>query len=161
MGGAAAKATQGAQHRAKTGHEVDGDLTEKLDKNDVIEHLRKKGGMSQEDAEEKAQELLLTGNRFYIEDVALDSDAFFDVSTSKGLTLVQFNTNHVFHRKLISQLEGEQLEILQTAIAGFARVMNETSSEKRKEYLDRVRREWGLVINDFLSDYDSGSEDDF
>ena len=161
VGGAAAKATQGAQHRAKTGHEVDGDLTEKLDKKDVIEHLTKKGGMSQEDAEEKAQELLLTGNRFYIEDVALDSDAFFDVSTSKGLTLVQFNTSHVFHKKLLSQLDVEQLEILQTAIAGFARVMNETSSENRKAYLDRVRREWGLVINDFLSDFENDEDEDF
>ena len=44
-----------------------------------------------------------------------------------------------------------------TAIAGFARVMNETTDESRKAFLHKIRREWGIVITDFLMN----SETDF
>jgi len=97
--------------------------------------------MTKAEAEIKADRLILTGNRFLIEDVARDSEAFFDVSTSKGLTLVLFNTNHVFHRDLISKLGQDELEVMQTTIAGFARVMNETTDERRLNYLNTIRRE--------------------
>ena len=117
--------------------------------------------MSLPEAELKADRLILSGNRFLIEDIALDSEAFFDVSTSKGLTLVMFNTNHVFYKKLISGLDSTQLEVMQTAVAGFARVMNETTDEKRLNFLNTVRREWGLVISEFLNDSESAETDDF
>lgn len=148
--GAASKATSGSAHRETHGHKTKDNPPEKLKKEDVVDHLTKAGGMTKEEAEEKADRLILTGNRFLIEDVARDSEAFFDVSTSKGLTLVLFNTNHVFYQKLISKLEGDELEIMQTAIAGFARVMNETTDERRLAYLNTIRREWGLVISEFL-----------
>lgn len=157
---AATKATVGSQHRAKTGHQAKEDHTEELKKDDVVDHLKNAGGMTQEEAEEKAERLILTGNRFLIEDVARDSDAFFDVATSKGLTLVLFNTNHVFYQKLISKLDEEQLEVMQTAIAGFARVMNETTDEKRHNYLNTIRREWGMVIKEFFDEHE-GDDDEF
>lgn len=148
--GAATKATQGSAHRENHGHKTKDEAPKELKKEDVVDHLKKAGGMSDEEAEEKAERLILTGNRFLIEDVARDSEAFFDVSTSKGLTLVLFNTNHVFYQKLVSKLEGDELEIMQTTIAGFARVMNETTDERRLAYLNTIRREWGLVISEFL-----------
>jgi len=154
--GAASKATQGSAHRETHGHKTKEETPKELKKEDVVDHLKKAGGMSDEEAEEKAERLILTGNRFLIEDVARDSEAFFDVSTSKGLTLVLFNTNHVFYQKLVSKLGGDELEIMQTTIAGFARVMNETTDEKRLNYLNTIRREWGLVISEFLQ----GPEDD-
>ncbi|KAF7762847.1 hypothetical protein PUND_b0138 [Pseudoalteromonas undina] len=154
--GAASKATQGSAHRETHGHKTKEEAPKELKKEDVVDHLKKAGGMSDEEAEEKAERLILTGNRFLIEDVARDSEAFFDVSTSKGLTLVLFNTNHVFYQKLVSKLGGDELEIMQTTIAGFARVMNETTDEKRLNYLNTIRREWGLVISEFLQ----GPEDD-
>jgi len=149
--GAAGKATLGSEYRENHGHKTT-TISEKLKKKDVVEHLTKDAGMSKDEAEEKADRLILSGNRFLIEDVARDSEAFFDVSSSKGLTLVLFNTNHVFHKKLISKLEGEQLEAMQTAIAGFARVMNETQDEKRQTFLNMIRREWGLVITKFIEE---------
>ena len=155
--GAASKATQGSVQREKHGHKTD-PMPENLDKKDVVEHLRNAGGMTQDEAETKADRLILTGNRFLIEDVARDSEAFFDVSTSKGLTLVLFNTNHVFYKKLITKLGEEELEVMQTTIAGFARVMNETTNEKKKDFLNVIRREWGLVISEFLEE---PSDDDF
>jgi hypothetical protein len=158
--GAASKATQGSVIRENTGHKTKDESPEVLNKDDVVEHLKNTGGMSQEEAEEKAERLILTGNRFLIEDVARDSEAFFDVSTSKGLTLVLFNTNHVFYKKLVSKLGPEELEIMQTTIAGFARVMNETTDEKRLNYLNSIRRDWGVVISKFLEE-PSDDTDDF
>ncbi len=159
--GAASKATQGSAHRDTHGHKTKEETPKELKKEDVVDHLKKAGGMSDEEAEEKAERLILTGNRFLIEDVARDSEAFFDVSTSKGLTLVLFNTNHVFYQKLVSKLGGDELEIMQTTIAGFARVMNETTDEKRLNYLNKIRREWGLVISEFLQGPEDDDVDDF
>lgn len=159
--GAASKATQGSAHRETHGHKTTEETPKELKKEDVVDHLKKAGGMSDEEAEEKAERLILTGNRFLIEDVARDSEAFFDVSTSKGLTLVLFNTNHVFYQKLVSKLDGDELEIMQTTIAGFARVMNETTDERRLAYLNTIRREWGLVISEFLQGPEVEELDDF
>ncbi|MBE9397773.1 ATP-binding protein [Pontibacterium sp. N1Y112] len=158
--GAADKATQGSVQREKHGHKT-GTITTPLKKADVVDHLKNAGGMTQKEAEVKAERLILTGNRFLIEDVARDSEAFFDVSTSKGLTLVLLNTNHAFYKKLVSKLGDEELEVLQTAIAGFARVMNETTDEKRLKYLNTIRREWGIVISEFLDDPSDDCFDDF
>lgn len=159
--GAASKATQGSAHRETHGHKTNDESSKELNKDDVVKHLTQQGGMSKEEAEEKAERLILTGNRFLIEDVARDSEAFFDVSTSKGLTLVLFNTNHVFYQKLVSKLGSDELEIMQTTIAGFARVMNETTDEKRLNYLNTIRREWGLVISEFLQGPEDDELDDF
>lgn len=146
------KATKGSAHRDSQGHKTKDTNDKELDKGDVVDHLVSSGGMSKEEAEQKADRLILTGNRFLIEEVARDSEAFFDVSTSKGLTLVLFNTNHLFYKKLMSKLQHEELEVMKTAIAGFARVMNETTDDARLRFLNTVRREWGIVVSDFLED---------
>ncbi|KJG30963.1 ATP-binding protein [Photobacterium angustum] len=159
--GAASKATQGSAHRDSHGHKQKDEQPKELNKKDVIDHLKTAGGMTEKEAEEKAERLILTGNRFLIEDVARDSEAFFDVSTSKGLTLVLFNTNHVFYKKLVSKLGPDELEVMQTTIAGFARVMNETTDDKRLKYLNAIRREWGLVISEFLEEPSDDDLDDF
>jgi hypothetical protein len=157
---AAGNATKGAVTREGHGHKTD-TVSVDLKKEDIVSHLIKEGVTSKEEAEEKAERLILTGNRFLIENVARDSEAFFDVSTSKGLTLVLFNTNHVFFQKLVSKLGEDELEVMQTTIAGFARVMNETTDDKRLKYLNTIRREWGIVISEFLDDSSDGDSGDF
>lgn len=155
-GGAAAKATNGSKNREKHGHKTS-EYDTKLDKEDVKKHLTEETGMSEEEADEQAEVIVKTEQRYLIDSVARDSDAFFDVSTKKGLTLVLFNTNHIFYKSLISKLDVEQLEVMQTAIAGFARVMNETTDIKRLNFLNTIRREWGVVVSEFLAE----SEDSF
>jgi hypothetical protein len=157
---AASNATKGSAQRETQGHPTD-TVPEELKKKDVVEILKDTADMTQEEAEETAERLILTGNRFLIEDVSRDSEAFFDVSTSKGLTLVLFNTNHIFHKKLMTNLGPEELEVMQTTIAGFARVMNETTDERRLKYLNTIRREWGLVISEFLEDEPNEDPNDF
>lgn len=145
------KATEGSKNREQHGHRTNGYNTE-LDKDEVTDHLKDQLNLTDEEAQDKADKIILSGNRFLIESVARDTDAFFDVSTSKGLTLVLFNTNHVFYDKFISKLPDEELDVMQTAIAGFARVMNETTDPSRQRFLNSVRREWGIVINEFLDE---------
>jgi len=157
---AASNATKGSAQRETHGHQTD-TVPEELKKKDVVEILKGTADMTQEEAEETAERLILTGNRFLIEDVSRDSEAFFDVSASKGLTLVLFNTNHIFHKKLMTKLGPEELEVMQTTIAGFARVMNETTDERRLKYLNTIRREWGLVISEFLEDEPNEDPNDF
>jgi hypothetical protein len=157
---AASNATKGSAQRETHGHPTD-TVPEELKKKDVVEILKDTADMTQEEAEETAERLILTGNRFLIEDVSRDSEAFFDVSTSKGLTLVLFNTNHVFHKKLMTKLGPAELEVMQTTIAGFARVMNETTDDRRLKYLNTIRREWGLVISEFLEDEPNEDPNDF
>lgn len=158
---AASRATQGSVNRDNHGHGTKEKPPKELIKQDVVAHLKNEGGMSEEEATEKAERLILTGNRFLIEDVARDSESFFDVSTSKGLTLVLFNTNHVFYKQLVSKLGPNELEVMQTTIAGFARVMNETTDDRRLKYLNAIRREWGLVISEFLEGPSDDDLDDF
>lgn len=153
---AASKATLASAAREQSGHSTN-DFNAPYDKKDLAKHLEEQLGIGAAEAESKAETLILTGNRFLIEAVARDTDAFFDVSTKNGLTLVLFNTNHIFHEKLISHLSTNDLDVMYTAIAGFARVMNETTDESRKAFLHKIRREWGIVITDFLMN----SETDF
>lgn len=150
---AEAMATQGSAVREATGHETS-DFNETPDKPELVDILQQVLQIDRETAEDKADSIILTGTRFLIESGPRDSEAFFDVSTQKGLTLVLFNTNHIFHDRFLTKLSDEELDVMHTAIAGFARVMNETTDERRKQFLHSIRREWGIVVKDFLDDGD-------
>ena len=119
---------------------------------ELKEYLEEVADLSSDEAEQESQKILMTNRKFFISSRALDTDAFFDVTTTKGLTLVLFNESHRFYSELISKLDEEEREIFSAAIAGFARVMNETTDSKRSQYLNTVRREWGKVVSDFLDD---------
>lgn len=149
------RATRGSQVREDRGERArDNSLPGKPE----LEDLFREEGMSDEEARAKAESVLRSGDRYLIETAPKDSDAFFDVSTRKGMTLVLFNSNHIFYQRFISQLPEDQLAVMQTVIAGFARVMNETSDDRRLTYLNTIRRDWGKVITDFLDDSDTDDE---
>lgn len=132
-GGADEKATAGSGKREEEGYSATD--KEQPDFSDVV-NLIEETGKSGYEAEEIAKDILARGVNFHISTAPLDSDAFFDVSRKKGLTLVSFNSNHIFYRDFISKLPEAQRIILETAIAGYARVMNETSNPRRVEYYE-------------------------
>lgn len=155
--GAAEKATLGSVKREQGGHSaVESGAIELPELTDLITEA----GTPEEEAEEIAKGILERGVNFHISVAPVDSEAFFDVSRKKGMTLVQFNSNHIFYRDFISKLPTEQRIILETAIAGYARVMNETTSLARIDLMNSIRRRWGEVIIDFLED-DAEIRDDF
>lgn len=152
-------ATRGSRHR-EVEHPTEGFNTP-LDESDVTTFLKDNLNIPTAAARARAEQLVQNDERFVIESTSFDSEAFFDVSTQKGLTLVLFNENHVFHSKLISKLTDEQLDVMYVAVAGFARVMNETTDDKRKAYLHTIRREWGKVVQEFLLDESDDSDSSF
>jgi len=153
---ASAIATMGAKKRDEQGYQARD--SSQVNQSELEKLLIDAAVASEFDAPKKAEDILNSGVSFLIETAPKDSHAFFDVSTQKGMTLVIFNSNHVFYKQLVSKLPQEQLRVMELAIAGFARVMNETTSDARANYLNTVRRDWGKVITDFLDD---GSDDEF
>lgn len=151
---AAEKATKGALKREERGEKASDSSEAKMSD---LKELLESAGLTNIDP----GTIFRSDVNFIIEIAPRDSEAFFDVSTKKGLTLVVFNSNHIFYKEFISKLPDSQLEIMQTAIAGFARVMNETTDNKRLEYLNTIRRDWGKVITDFLDDSSDNDRDSF
>lgn len=154
-GGADEKATVGSGRREEEGYSATD--KEQPEFSDVV-NLIEETGKSGYEAVEIAKDILARGVNFHISTTPLDSDAFFDVSRKKGLTLVVFNSNHIFYKDFIAKLPEDQRIILETAIAGYARVMNETSNPGRVEFMNTIRRDWGKVITDFLDDSFTESE---
>ncbi|MET2946694.1 ATP-binding protein [Vibrio owensii] len=148
----AAKATTGSNHRETHGNATS-DYAEKLDQKEV-EKVINEAGLSPEVIDDIIEHDL----RFHIDSKAMDSEAFFDVSTRAGLTLVLFNTNHVFYSKFMSKLDKEERDTVELAIAGFARVMNEEGkNDARANFLNSIRRAWGKVVTEFV---DGPAEED-
>ena len=143
-------ATKGSKNREENGHNTDG--YEGTFNGGELDDFLRGAGVDSEDTKARASDAIMNGTKFLIEQAPRDSDAFFDVATRKSLTLVIFNTNHIFFKKLVNKLNEEEKVVMETAIAGFARVMNETSIESRVEYLNQVRREWGKIITEFLEE---------
>ncbi|MGO4998461.1 ATP-binding protein [Oceanisphaera sp. W20_SRM_FM3] len=146
----AGKATLGSGYREDHGNKT-ADFDKPLDINSVKETLKKGLGFGEQEAQEKAENIVLKGYRYHIDYIAMDSDAFFDVSSKNGLTLVLFNTEHAFYSDVMERLKESERMVMETVMAGFARVMNEESQrEKHFNYLNLVRRSWGKVVSEFL-----------
>lgn len=90
----------------------------------------------------------------------IDSDAFFSVSTQNGLTVVSFNTMHIFYKDIYLGMSEEVRKRFDLVVASFACVMNEErTSERNIRMLDDVRRRWGKAVTDFLCE-DEDDDDD-
>ncbi|QKN83450.1 ATP-binding protein [Scandinavium goeteborgense] len=142
----AEKATAGSNYRETHGNKTD-DYQKPLNKQEV-EQIISDIGLPPEVAKSIIEKEL----RFYIDSKAMDSDAFFDVSTRAGLTLVLFNTNHVFYNEMIVKLPPQERETLEIVMASFARVMNEEGqSDGKLNFLNNIRRAWGKVVTEFIN----------
>ncbi len=112
----------------------------------VLEHGH---GDKQRESMPTPEEILQSGLRYKIEELAFDSSAFFDVTSQNGFTLVQINKNHPFYGKIIHEVGEEQQGMLELAIAAWSRMEAESSSNARAQY-QNARRRWGEVLTDFL-----------
>jgi hypothetical protein len=66
--------------------------------------------------------------------------------------LLQINENHVFTKKILNKVTAEQKESLEICLAGWARLENESQSVKYKEFLERARKDWGIMLDQYLGD---------
>ena len=134
---------------ARKKHSVFGDteLTVEEVENTLIDK-----GSSKTEAKDAAESIIENKLKVWVEERPLSTTAFFDVTTSKGFTLLQLNSNHVFTTEILQQLPKEKREAIEICLAGWARMERETSSEKRKLHLQMARKDWGQLLEDFLGD---------
>ncbi len=103
-----------------------------------------------ENPAEKAKTILDNQLQVWVEEVHMATTAFFDVSTKKGFTLLQINSNHVFSTEILNKIPGNQREALEICLAGWARMERECSSEKRLVQLQMARKDWGQLLDDYI-----------
>lgn len=116
---------------------------------EVEEELKERGA---DNPEEKAKTISEHQLKVWVEELPMSTSAFFDVSTKKGFTLLQINTNHVFFRQVLDKVPSSERVAIEVCLAGWARMERECTSEKRLHQLQMARRDWGQLLDDFLSD---------
>ena len=99
---------------------------------------------------EKAKTILDRKLQVWVEQVPMATTAFFDVSTKKGFTLLQINSNHVFTTRILQNIPDDAREALEVCLGGWARMERECSSEKRLLQLQMARKDWGQLLEDYL-----------
>lgn len=122
-----------------------------ITKEELEEELQKSGVV---DAIEKAKEILTNKLQVWVEEIPMVTNAFFDVSTKKGFTLLQINSNHVFATEILHKLPEGQREALEICLAGWARMERECTSDKRLLQLQMARKDWGQLLDDYLDPND-------
>mgnify|MGYP000878729108 CR=1 FL=1 len=115
---------------------------------DEIQKVLTESGAS--NAEQKAKTIMDNQLQVWVEEVPMATTAFFDVSTKKGFTLLQINSNHVFHKEILQKIPKDQREALEICLGGWARMERECTSDKRLVQLQMARKDWGQLLDDYL-----------
>jgi len=116
--------------------------------NEELEEVLK--GQNIDNYKEKAKTILDQRLQVWVEKIPMATAAFFDVATTKGFTLLQINSNHVFATEILDKIPDDQKEALEICLGGWARMERECSSEKRLIQLQMARKDWGQLLDDYL-----------
>lgn len=119
---------------------------------EVQELLKERGGETEENAYETAKQILQHKLKVWVKSRPMATEAFFDVASENGFTLLQINENHVFTKKILNKVSAEHKESLEICLAGWARFENESQSARYKEFLERARKDWGVILDQYLGD---------
>ena len=141
-------------NEANSQREEDVPTNESVPTEEEITQTLVEGGADEKDAESTAKQILKHHLQVWVESRPLSTEAFFDVSNSKGFTLMQINENHVFTKRILDELSTEHRDAIEVCLAGWARMEKECSSEKRLRQLQIARRDWGQLLEDFLDDFE-------
>jgi hypothetical protein len=86
----------------------------------------------------------------------IPGSSIFDVAAAGGVILVTLNTRHPAHARLFEALRDESAignayakEVL-ALVAAWARMEDETPSEKLRKIIEDARTEWGRMATDFF-----------
>jgi hypothetical protein len=139
--------TDKANLKDKEREEVHPTENPSITKEELEEEL---AGIGAENPEEKAKTILDHQLQVWVEEVPMATTAFFDVSTKKGFTLLQINSNHVFATEILAKIPDKQREALEICLAGWARMERECTSDKRLAQLQMARKDWGQLLDDYL-----------
>jgi hypothetical protein len=114
----------------------------------AIDNLSDIPCFEEKDIDSSSLEEVLGECAFEVHD--FDSSAFFGVSKRKGNTIIVINSSHDFYKYFYSSLSKEQLKSVNFCLAGWARMERECTSKKRLKQFELARRDWGLLLSDFL-----------
>ncbi|MBJ2138205.1 ATP-binding protein [Paraglaciecola chathamensis] len=102
------------------------------------------------EAKEKATETIENKQKLKFIERKLSGNAFFDVSSMAGVTLVTINEEHEFY-EFYKQLTPEHAELLKLLLSSWARCECEANDRTRRDMQD-MRGSWGRMLSDFFFD---------
>lgn len=109
-------------------------------------------GIDKEEVDTKVQQIRENKLKVWVETTPMATDAFFDVTTKRGFTLLQINSSHIFSLQILDKVSQQQRDALELCLAGWARMERECVSPKRLQQLQIARKDWGQILDDFLDD---------
>lgn len=154
---AATKATNARKEDGYSGtSDKDEDMTPEERTEDLTRAIEELG-TDPEEAKEIAVKHVTDGIKYVFQESAYDGPSFFSMTPRGGSIIVTINSNHPVSRYLyeileVSEMEssGKALDALKLILCAWARMEDETQSEKRKQNLSDTRGDWGRMTRDFL-----------
>lgn len=113
-------------------------------------------GIDHVKALEIAGEYIKKGRKFRFRHGAVSSSSIFDIDMISGVMVVTLNTQHPVHAKLFKPLQDEGAEshpYLQEVlflVASWARMEDETLSDKQRKVMWDIRQKWGSIADDLF-----------
>lgn len=102
------------------------------------------------EAKLRATEIIESKQKLKFLEGKLSGNAFFDVNSMAGVTLVTINSEHEFY-EFYKALSDEHAELLKLMLSSWARCECEANDRMRRDMED-IRGSWGRMLSDFFFD---------
>lgn len=102
------------------------------------------------EANRRATETIENKQKLKFLEGKLSGNAFFDVNSMAGVTLVTINSEHEFYQ-FYKALSDEHAELLKLMLSSWARCECEANDRMRRDMED-IRGSWGRMLSDFFFD---------
>ncbi|MFL2957165.1 MAG: hypothetical protein ACJZ39_06910, partial [Candidatus Thalassarchaeaceae archaeon] len=176
---AESQATVAIEERKQRGLSGASDRDEDKSDEEKLEKLEKAladAGITPDEIEEiDIKNIVNLGHKVIYLERTMDSDAFFSVEKEVGKLLIYLNKRHKAYKYLISTLDGlehdeeisegelrskahQAAKALKLLFSAWARIEDESKGDDLKK-IQRMRRDWGMVSNDFLEEPNEEEED--
>ena len=154
----------GGGHRGKS--DDDFDNFDDKDRKKILKKELVKDGVSPNDADEIAKDIIASGRRIIFHEKDLEGNAFFTVRSVAGEIYITINSEHNAFKNLLGVLDGSQPEDtsieglkerlnlasdgLRLLLIAWARYEDEQPSDELRRQVADIRSDWGRVAADFL-----------
>lgn len=160
--------TQATKLRKEEGHRGTSDLGETLPfdvRTTQIEEGLTSVGVDITEAQERAQIVVRSGQKYEFYKVGVETAEFFTVRPKGGSLLIGLNTNHPAYDHLVTLLESSEddndvdalkrrlrksFEALKLLLEAWARYEDELTDGVKKERAQEARLDWGRVARQFF-----------
>ncbi|MDY6992243.1 MAG: ATP-binding protein [Pseudomonadota bacterium] len=97
--------------------------------------------------------------RYLVQASDLNTDAFFDVTHAKGITLIIINRNHIFYKDVLNNCDDKQKVLIELTLGSFGYMEHDSRDNPLlKGQFQRTRRNWGVYLTDVLQAYADENE---